>query len=220
MDFTNTKISTQRAVTSYAKVQSVISSVVRGKRWLQHRSRKEYLNVGCGPYPLPNFTNLDWGWRPDIELCWDITEPLPLKDASFLGIYSEHCLQHLPWDGCRRALAEFYRILKPGGVVRLVLTDAELYLDLYQRHRAGEIVEFPYSSANPHLTTPLMHVDRAFRNNGEIRTAYDFETIAAFMRGAGFSEVARAAFRQGRDPVLLIDHAHRAVESLYAEAVK
>jgi len=65
-----------------------------------------------------------------------------------------------------------------------------------------------------------MHVDRVFRNNGDVRSAYDFQTLEELLKGAGFSSIQRVSFRQGRDPVLLIDNPHRAVESLYAEAVK
>jgi hypothetical protein len=53
-----------------------------------------YLNAGCGPKPLSDFINLDWKWRPEIELCWDLTKALPLKSGSLDGVYSEHCLEH------------------------------------------------------------------------------------------------------------------------------
>ncbi len=211
-----------RAISDYSKVQAVIGFLVRGRRWLQPRPpSKEYLNVGCGPYPHRDFINVDWNWRPDIELCWDITKPMPLADEALRGIYSEHCLQDISLDVCRSVLREFWRMLKKHGIVRLVLPDAEIYLDLYQRQKTGEAVQFPYAEPNnPNLATPMMNVNRAFRHNGELLFAYDFETLAHLAREAGFSEVSQVAFGEGRDSVLLIDNAYRAIESLYAEATK
>src|SRR4030095_2328001 len=112
---------------TYGKVQRMIGAVVRGKKWLQRGAgKKQYLNVGCGPYPHKNFVNLDWWWRPDVELCWDVTKPFPLADEAFAGIFSEQCLQDVTMDGCRRALREFHRILKPRGGARPVLPGVQL----------------------------------------------------------------------------------------------
>jgi hypothetical protein len=35
---------------------------------------------------------------------------------------------------------------------------------------------------------------------------------------AGFRDIVKESYRRGRDPVMLIDTEHRAVESLYMEA--
>ena len=35
---------------------------------------------------------------------------------------------------------------------------------------------------------------------------------------AGFRDIVKESFRHGRDPAVLIDSEHRAVESLYMEA--
>jgi SAM-dependent methyltransferase len=48
----------------------------------------------------------------------DITA-LPLPDDSFDVIYCSHVLEHVPAD--RQAMAEFYRVLKPGGWALLLV---------------------------------------------------------------------------------------------------
>jgi predicted SAM-dependent methyltransferase len=215
--FTHTSLSLNQPVTSYSKVQYVVGRLLRNRKFQVRNVTKEYLNVGCGPYPHPDFVNLDWWWRPGVEVCWDLHRPLPFRDSTMRGIFSEHCLPHFPPDEVIRILGEFYRTLKPGGTVRLVVPDAELYIRLYQRRRDGEPVEFPYPS--PKYKTPLMYLTRHFSEYG-ILCAFDAETLSSMLQDAGFRDVQRTDFRGGRDPVLLIDIPSRRVESLYMEAVK
>ena len=63
----------------------------------------------------------------------------------------------------------------------------------------------------------MMAVSSVFQGHGHL-AAYDAATLAALLQEAGFSEVTRACPGVGRDPMLLIDSAERAVESLYREA--
>ena len=52
----------------------------------------------------------------------------PFEDNSFEIVYSEHMFEHiLPMDGST-FLREMYRILKPGGVLRVTTPDLEKYL--------------------------------------------------------------------------------------------
>src|SRR6185369_15151970 len=52
------------------------------------------------------------------------------------------------------------------------------------------------------------------------RTLVDFETLALHLHEAGFTNVQRCDFLEGRDPALLNDQEDRRKESLYVEAVK
>jgi len=48
---------------------------------------------------------------------------LPLDTASSDGCYSERLLQHLSWTATQRAVAEFVRVVRPGGMVVVADTD-------------------------------------------------------------------------------------------------
>jgi predicted SAM-dependent methyltransferase len=178
---------------------------------------KSYLNVGCGPNVHKEFVNIDYSWKPGIELCWDITKGLPFKGRSIQGIYTEHCLEHLRFPDCLNIIEEFRRILRPKGSVRIVVPDAELYLNLYHRAMAGEAVHFPYQDTEVAEQTPLMVVNEVFRSHGH-HYAYDSNTLGLMLGRAGFSDIHKETFGHGRDPYLLIDSEHRAIESLYMEA--
>jgi predicted SAM-dependent methyltransferase len=173
------------------------------------------LNVGCGAFPAAGFCNLDYDWAPG-RLCWDITKrPLPFPNSSLEGIYTEHCLEHISIESCGAVLREFRRILKPGGVVRIVVPDGGLYCELYMRAMAGESVEFPYPEPGK---LPMFYVNRIMHRWGH-QFIYDFNTMESMLKAAGFAIVERAKFGEGRNPKLLVDQEERRVESLYVEAV-
>lgn len=202
---------------SYSKVQKLYGGLIRNRRsQLRRLEMKPYLNVGCGPKISSSFINLDYVWRPGIDLCWDITKGLPLENNQLQGIFTEHCLEHIELDHCRYVLAEFCRILKPGGILRIVVPDAEHYLDLYQSAKNGEPVQFPF--IEPSNITPMMYVNEIFRGFGH-RYAYDDQTITEFLMKAGFNDVQKTAFNIGRDPRLIADSDERKVGSLYVEAM-
>jgi len=221
MDFSRTRLSLSRRLTDYTKVQLVVGAFVRGRRFQLRadRRQKRYLNAGCGPNVRPDFINLDYAWRPGVELCWDLRRPLPLADDSLDGIYSEHCLEHLSYDDALAALREFNRVLRPGGVARVVVPDAELYIELYWRHLNGDRVQFPYvDDPPPSGFTPLIAINRIFRGHGH-QFAYDAATMSVALDRAGFRESRKVRYLEGADPKLLIDTESRAVESLYMEAI-
>jgi predicted SAM-dependent methyltransferase len=83
-----------------------------------------YLNVGCGDHFSPDWNNLDLVSMPGV-VYHDIRKPLPYPDACLDAAYSSHVLEHLRPDEGLRLLQEFYRLLKPGGIVRVVVPDLE-----------------------------------------------------------------------------------------------
>jgi predicted SAM-dependent methyltransferase len=209
-----------RPLTSYAKVQALITPFARGRNWAIKKDRikdKTLLNIGCGFEPKDNFINLNLEWTPNVDICWDITaERVPLAANSMEGIFTEHCLEHITFEKCLETLKEFHRLLKPGGNIRIVVPDAELYFDLYQARKTNKSVTLPYIKTEE---TPVISINRIFRDHGHL-FIYDFETMAQLMKEAGFRDVKKESYGTGRDNRLLIDQAYRAVESLYVEATK
>ena len=217
-----------RALHSYAKVQAVIARGIRNRRFQLRRARIQglrYLDLGCGPNTNAAFINLDYLWHPKVDLCWDVARGLPFADGSLLGVFSEHCLEHFSRPEAKRLLCEIRRILAPGGRLRLVVPDAELYLRTYVQQLAGDrSVRFPYQEAeavDPDWT-PAMSVNRVYYQDRDSpfghRTMFDFQMLRTLLRGCGFTDAERRAFGRGDDPVLLIDTPSRQVESLYVEA--
>lgn len=60
------------------------------------------------------------------DFCYQAGDRLDFENSTFDFIYSEHFLEHLFMDEALELLKEFHRILKPNGVVRTVVPDADL----------------------------------------------------------------------------------------------
>jgi predicted SAM-dependent methyltransferase len=70
----------------------------------------------------------------------DIRRPLGYADGSVDAIYLGQVIEHLnPIYEVPKVLAECYRVLKPGGRVRITTPDLELILD---RHLTGDMANF------------------------------------------------------------------------------
>jgi hypothetical protein len=63
-------------------------------------------------------------------------------------------------------------------------------------------------------------VNEVFRQGYEHQDCYDYETLAGLLNDAGFVDVQRACFGEGRLPELLIDQDARRFESLYVKATR
>jgi SAM-dependent methyltransferase len=84
-----------------------------------------YLNLGCGNRFAPGWRNFDIRpSSPDVERLESHLR-LPLADGSADFVYSSHMLEHLPPSDVPAFLAECRRVLRPGGVVRIVVPDLE-----------------------------------------------------------------------------------------------
>jgi predicted SAM-dependent methyltransferase len=187
---------------------------------VQSRKRRvrelRFLNVGCGKKPIAHMINLNYEWYPHVDLTWDILKPLPLRPNQLEGIFSEHVLEHLPYDRIPDILKDWHRVLRPGGSVRILVPDAELYLNTYVRAKNREPVVFPYHES---AATPMMIVNRVFRGYDHLY-AYDFETMKRLLEQSGFTSVQHCSHRRGATPELLVDSEDRECESLRIEARK
>jgi predicted SAM-dependent methyltransferase len=222
VDFSNTRISLRRPVTSYHKVQILIGAMIRNRPiFLKRKAEGCYLDLGCGPNPSPEFCNIDYNWRPGSDvICWDVTRGLPFQGGYVGGIFTEHMLEHIPFEKALGVLAECRRVLKAGGVLRVIVPDGELYLSEYAKYLRGETANMPYASSDAEeytIATPIVSINRIFRNHGHC-FIWDYETLRLGLLQAGFTEVNRCEFGLGSDPRLLRDTPSRQVESLYVEA--
>ena len=100
------------------------------------------LNLGCGDRTHESWINIDhslkarlkelWILRPFIHsknppgyLDHDLRRGIPFKSNSVDVVYSSHVLEHLDKNQAPLFLQEIYKVLKPNGVVRIVVPDLE-----------------------------------------------------------------------------------------------
>lgn len=82
-------------------------------------------NIGCGGTFHPAWDNFDLVPSAAAVRPLDVSGDISLPDNCYEAVYSSHVLEHLPRNVAPRACSEFHRILKKGGIVRLVVPDLE-----------------------------------------------------------------------------------------------
>ncbi|MDQ1637038.1 MAG: hypothetical protein QOF62_377 [Pyrinomonadaceae bacterium] len=179
-----------------------------------------FLNLGSGPRGI---SSSDWfnvdGWADtNVHLAIDFNRPLPFPNNCFEGVFSEHVFEHFNPQQGQSLLRECLRVLRPGGCLRLIVPDGEKLLRTYidnpselvgRRNGNGE--GFAMDAVNSY-----------FRQRYEHQFIYDWQTLEDQLRRAGFAELTRVTYQQGKasKQIAALDDVKYAWESLYVEAVK
>jgi predicted SAM-dependent methyltransferase len=188
------------------------------------------LNIGCGSRPTEGWVNLDLMSYPGVEY-WDCRKGLPFGDGTVKAIFSEHVLEHMEYGhDVQTFLGECLRCLEPGGVFRVIVPDAGVYLKLYCEGRWDEIMarrpliqegeSYVDYWLGQRYSTKMEFINAVFRQNGEHKYAYDAETLIRLVKRAGFGSVREATFGESLYPDMAPDTMERGPESLFIEAIK
>jgi len=187
----------------------------------------------------------------------DLRKGIPYSDDSVDAVYHSHVFEHIDRDieddtsdPARMFVAECRRVLKPGGILRIVVPDLEgrcrRYLAAVDKARRGEgnskevtrIVDEILGQAvrkeasGTRRQRPLLRrienvVLGDARRRGETHQwEYDAVCLGALLQDAGFSDISQVAYNTSRisgwgDIGLdLLDGLEYKPGSLYMEAVK
>lgn len=88
-------------------------------------SELKLLNVGCGRCYHDDWTNIDLEAAGPGVRQYDLRRGLPYPDHSFDAVYHSHVLEHLTPQDAVSMITECRRVLRPGGVLRVVVPDLE-----------------------------------------------------------------------------------------------
>lgn len=101
----------------------------------------KFLNLGCGRRWHPDSENVDFfSTSPNVR-AHDLRQGIPYPDAAFDVVYHSHVLEHFSRRDARDLLRECHRVLRQGGIIRVVVPDFEqvvrLYLDALEKAANG-----------------------------------------------------------------------------------
>ena len=85
----------------------------------------QMVNVGCGRHFHRDWVNLDLVSGVPGVMRHDLRRGLPFDKAACDVIYHSHLLEHLTDKNARSFLSDCFRVLKPGGILRVVVPDLE-----------------------------------------------------------------------------------------------
>jgi SAM-dependent methyltransferase len=91
----------------------------------------KYVNLGCGTRYHSGWINIDIASSGPSVIQYDLSQGIPLGDASCDVVYNAAVLEHMRREDALRFLRECYRVLKPGGIVRVGVPDLEKLCQLY-----------------------------------------------------------------------------------------
>jgi SAM-dependent methyltransferase len=212
------------------------------------------LNLGCGTKVSshPDVTNIDWsiylrlrknpvlrhvtplvvsGERrkrflalPDNILVHDLARGIPFPDRSVDAVYHSHTLEHLDRQSARGFLKEVLRVLKPGGIHRIVVPDLERLCRAYVNHidacdsgtaSAADHDEYVAAfleqcvrreatgtSQQPPFRRFVENVvlGDATRQGDAHQWMYDRLNLAAALGGGGYQDIRVESYRSSRIP--------------------
>lgn len=193
------------------------------------------LNIGCGISGVPGWWNIDnsptillsripFGrrlfrtpdWPKDVRRV-NVVRGLPFPDASVLYIYSSHLLQSLTFDESFRILKESFRVLREGGLLRIVVPDLKSVIQTYLDDHS------PMASHNlmNRLSIKTSRTRTLLGRAQGYTQMFDGRSLSRLFLDAGFANPQVCTFRQSGIPDIdAIELEQRRRESLYVEASK
>lgn len=193
------------------------------KSTLQERfnlnSTNKYLNLVSGPRGLDknSWVNIDGYTDTNVHYLCNFNKALPFADETFDGIFCEHVVEHFDFEHGVKMITECRRILKKGGIIRIIVPDGKIIIDSYTNN-PQKIVEYKKCESG----TAMEAVNKSFYQRYEHQCIYDSAYMNYMLIKAGFRESRKGSFNNSPFGLneLLIDDSKYQFESLYQEAIK
>jgi len=139
------------------------------------------LHIG-GQEKQPRWKVLNIQSGPAVDYLGDIRDLSQFADQVCDEIYASHVLEHVAQDQVPVVLQGLFRILKPGGCLRLSVPDLEALCRMYMQH-----------SDNPEVRVHVMRMMFGGQMDAHDyhKVGFDFEFLRAHLRRARFERIER-----------------------------
>jgi predicted SAM-dependent methyltransferase len=118
-------------------MENFIASQVGAALTEDNLRRSRLLNVGCGANFHADWVNVDVVPAAPAVIAVDLRRELPFPAQSFDAVYCSHVLEHLDRNEAQALLGRIHALLRPGGILRVVVPDLEAIARLYLELLAG-----------------------------------------------------------------------------------
>lgn len=194
------------------------------------------VHLGCGPYAVPgHWEDYDGSWNAKINLLpsvlrrairfvyglsgrqavvypphvryLDLHRRLPFPDGTVTGIYASHVWEHLYFEDAVIVTRECLRVLRPGGIIRLVVPDLRRFCEDYLS--AGNRPEAAFELHRKLLfretrreASRLLQLYSAIADLHSHKFMYDPAALGALLKGAGFTQPELRGYLESALPYL------------------
>jgi predicted SAM-dependent methyltransferase len=149
------------------------------------------LHIGAGSRRLGGWLNVDL-IAGDVYV--DLERRLPFPAAVFDHVFGEHVIEHLSERAAERLLGDLFRVLRPGGVLRLTTPDLRKIIALYEDRNPvvsrQEYARFLDRETGKRHERACQLFNDYLRLWGH-RYVYDEEDLVAKLAAAGFVRIER-----------------------------
>lgn len=144
---------------------------------------KKFLHIGCGYKYIPGFIHIDARKLPHVDYVTSADKLDMFQDNSVDLIYNCHILEHFERNDIEKVLEEWYRVLKPGGILRTAVPDFQKLVKVYLKYQDLNLIIGP------------LYGRQDYSENFHY-TVFDFSTLEALLRRVGFCKVYRYDWRK------------------------
>lgn len=145
------------------------------------------LNLGCGAKLLPGFVNVDLAgnWTsipPDVVA--DVTGPLPFPADHADEVHAYHLFEHIDRWRAEEVLAEWVRVLKPGGLLVLEMPCLDKIVRIFAHCIIAD------QPADPRMTIWGLYGDPKYKNRDMChKWCYSLNELQSLMMSVGLEQI-------------------------------
>ena len=170
------------------------------------------LQLGTSHNVLQGWLNTDITPSQASVVYLNATRRFPFSDDTFEYIMSEHMIEHIEYADARFMLQECFRVLKPGGCLRIATPNLKVLLALHTDEKT-ETHKYYLDWATERFMPQVREckdvfvINNFFQSWGH-RFLYDEATLCNAAHAAGFRDVRLYKPGDSEDPVLRYLESH------------
>ena len=163
------------------------------RSYLYNNNQLKKLQLGTSNSPIIGWLNTDVLPTNRRVAYLDATRRFPFNDDIFDYVYSEHMIEHIEHQSAVFMLRECFRVLKPGGKIRISTPDLKVYTSLQSKEKTASqnfYVDWVTERFMPDVDycKEVFLINNAFRAWGH-QFLYDRETLKVTMTRIGFEDI-------------------------------
>lgn len=145
------------------------------------------LHLGCWTRIIPGMINVDICDYPHIDHISPIDKLPFIEDESVDLIYCSHAFEYFDKDEASKALIEWKRVLRSGGILRLAVPNFPALIEVYEKTNDLNSILGPLFGR--------MKVGNSTKNIFH-KTVYDKSSLTSILLGHGYSNVIEWDWRK------------------------